>query len=75
MVVLILIVVLFVPIPVISQPIGRSMKAASLFGYESSLSTIKMARDVLASEECIERVSCELSKISRSYETTSWIPS
>ncbi|ODN01936.1 hypothetical protein Ocin01_04737 [Orchesella cincta] len=70
MVVLILLLVLLIPIPVISSPLGRSFSSAT----SSLLPTMQMARNVFTAEECVERVSCELSRMSKSYNYTSWIP-
>ncbi|CAL8142883.1 unnamed protein product [Orchesella dallaii] len=70
MVVLILLLVLLIPIPVISNPLGRSFTSATA----SFLPSMQTARNVLSAEECVERVSCELSRMSKSYNSTSWIP-
>jgi len=69
MVVFILLLILLIPIPVISSPLGRSLPSGSPYN------TVQMAREVLTADECVERMSCELSRISRAYDYTSWIPS
>jgi len=54
-----------IPVPVIST--GRSFKA-----FEER--AMDLAKSVMMSEECIERVSCEVNRVSRRHEMLSWVP-
>ena len=54
---------LFIPIPVITIPTGRSIDAGPNLGRSISdkmYATVRMAEDVLSSDRCIERVACEI---------------
>jgi hypothetical protein len=55
---------MLIPIPVIAS--GRSFKKNNR--------AVDLAKKVIASEECVERISCELANFSKNYESTSWIP-
>jgi len=61
----ILAIMLLIPVPVIAAPAGRANE------YNRA---IHLAKKVITSDECVERISCELSRFTKNYETTSWIP-
>jgi len=58
---------LFLPVPVItipSNPPGRSLSSGFRFG-DMGAKVSQLARSVLESEKCVERMSCEISRVSR----------
>ncbi|OXA64670.1 hypothetical protein Fcan01_01743 [Folsomia candida] len=55
---------ILLPIPVIST--GRGIKNGN--------NAVDLVKKVITSEECVERISCEISTFTRNYEATSWIP-
>lgn len=57
-----------IPIPTIAT--GR----ASTMGNNNTRGIDLLADKVLRSEECVERVACEVSYFAKNYEAISWIP-
>jgi hypothetical protein len=62
-----LILLLFIPIPVVVAPGGRSNDIPTPLGTVALSSVAQVARDVLQSEECVERICCEVAKASKKF--------
>lgn len=61
-----------IPIPVIAT--GRGMPKVVGRAYENANKAIDLAKKVMTSEECVEKISCELSNFAKNHEMISWIP-